>query len=112
MKVVARNIKKEDIVGYKGHMKWFEAKKEINEILMMVNEKQVNNNGVLSNVINYKESLGKLCIDSAGYAEKFFNKYQGYEPRVFIRQAVGSMYIEFAVDSWCFDGEGLLIKFE
>ena len=102
MKVEARNIKKEDIVGYKGHMKWFEAKKESNEVLMMINEKQVNKSGDLSNIINYKESFGNLCIDATEYAKEFFNKYKEYKPRVFIRQASGSMYIEYAVENWQF----------
>ena len=79
---------------------------------MMVNEKQVNKYGDLPNIINYKESFGKLCIDSTEYAEKFFNKYKDYKTRVFIRQAAVSMYIEYAVDSWSFDGEGLFIRFE
>ena len=79
---------------------------------MMVNEKQVNKYGDFPNIINYKESLGKLCIDSTEYAEKFFNKYKEYKPRVFIRQAAGSMYIEYAVECWSFDGVGLFIRFE
>ena len=112
MKIVARNVKKEEIVGYKGHMKWFQAKKEANEIIMMVNEKQVNKNGDRNNVVNYKDSFAKLCIDSTEYAEKFFNTYKEFTPRVFIRQAAGSMYIEYAVESWSFDGEGLYVKFE
>jgi hypothetical protein len=112
MKMVTRNIKKEDIVGYKGHMRWFQAKKETKEIIMMVNEKQVNKYGDFPNIVNYKECFAKLCIDSTEYAEKFFNTYKEFKPRVFIRQAAGSMYIEYAVDSWSFDGEGLLVKFE
>jgi hypothetical protein len=42
----------------------------------------------------------------------FFNKYKEYKPRVFIRQAAGSMYIEYDVVSWSFDGEGLYVKFQ
>lgn len=60
MKLVAKNLKKENILGYKEHMKWVEAKKENNEILMMVNEKQIN-----------EYAVDSWSVDSEGLFVKF-----------------------------------------
>lgn len=38
MKILSRNLKREDIVGYRGQMHWFERKLDNDEVLLLINE--------------------------------------------------------------------------
>lgn len=111
MKVVQRNVKREDIVNQQGFMKWFKINKENNEILLLINETQTTEMGERVNVIKYKENFGRISIDSAEFGQEFFEKHKQYNPRIFIRQAAGNSYIEYAIDDWGTDEEGLFINF-
>lgn len=111
MKVLQRNLTREDIAKHKGFMAWFKIDKENNEILLLINEKQVTENGERVNVINYKENFGRISIDSPEFGQNFFEKHKQYNPRIFIRQAAGNSYIEYAIDNWGADEEGLFINF-
>lgn len=111
MVIVDRNLSREKIVGFKGHMKWYYEDKENNELLLLINEKQTNKNGGTVNIINHKESFGRCCIDSIDYIKDFFEKYKGHKPRVFLRQFTGNLFNEYEVESWSVDDEGLYIKF-
>lgn len=111
MKVVQRNVKREDIVNQQGFMKWFKINKENNEILLLINEAQTTETGEIVNVIKYKENFGRISIDSAEYGQKFFEDHKQYDPRIFIRQSAGNLYIEYAIDNWGADEEGLYINF-
>lgn len=111
MVIVDRNLSREKIVGHKGHMKWFHEDKENREVLLLINEKQINKYGDIVNIINHKESFGRLCVDSIYYIKDFFEKYKGHKPRVFLRQFTGNLFNEYEVESWSVDEEGLYVKF-
>lgn len=111
MKVLQRNVKREDIVNQQGFMKWFKIDKENNEILLLINEKLTTDNGESVNVINYKENFGRISIDSAEFGQKFFEKHKQYNPRIFIRLDAGKLYNEYAIDNWGTDEDGLFINF-
>lgn len=111
MRVLQRNIKREDIVKYRGHMSWFSINRDDNEILLLINEKQTSKTGDRVNIINYRENFGRISVDSAEYGQKFFEDHKQCKPRAFIRQASGNLFNEYAIDNWATDEDGLFINF-
>jgi hypothetical protein len=112
MKIITGNLKREEIVGYSGHMHWYERNQEDNEILLLINEKEDNENGEIVNMINHKENFGRISIDVPHYGIRFYEENKSSTPRAFIRQCTGRLFNEYEVDSWGADEKGLYIKFK
>ena len=108
MKILARNLKKEEIALQKGYMKWY---KVINneELRFFINESKRDENGDLSNIIDWKNNIAYLCISSREYNEKFYANHKNLKARLFVKENDNSLYNELAVVDWYLSEKGIIV---
>ena len=110
MKKLSSNLKKEEVALSKGYMRWYRAVD--NEIRLFVNEKAVNEQGLLLNKIYWKENRGILCVDGIEYAAKFYEAYKDYKVRFYIKAEIGALYSEYEVEKWGLCDRGIEVIFK
>ena len=109
MKRISEALKKEQIAGSKGYVKWFRVID--GQLRLFVNENSVNKQGEKLNFIYYKENKALLCLDDITCSNDFYEKYKNYDVRVFIKFDSYTLYNEYEVKSFGICNEGLEVLF-
>ncbi|MBK1809514.1 hypothetical protein JHL18_02495 [Clostridium sp. YIM B02505] len=63
-------------------------------------------------MINFRESFERVSRDVPEYGKEFYEDHKNLKPRVFIRQAAGTLFNEYAIERWGTDDKGIFIKFK
>ena len=109
MKVLQRGLKKEEIALQKGYMKWYKVINN-NELRFFINESKRDENGYLSNLIDWKNNIAYLCISSKEYNEKFYSKHKNLKARLFAKENDNSLYNELGVKDWYLSEKGIIVN--
>ena len=110
MKKLATNLKKEEIAMAKGYMQWYRLVE--GELRLFINEKQKNDEGILHNIIDWKNNIAYLCINDFEYSKGFYEKNKNYKVRIFVKANAGNLYSEYAVKSWSLGEKSLEVIME
>lgn len=105
MKKLRSNLKKEEIAGSKGYMKWYRTFD--NEIRLFVNERALNEKNEVLNKVLWKENKALLCIGSTEYNKNFYEKFKAYTVKFFVKSDVGALYSEYEVKEWFLGEEAI-----
>ena len=105
MKKLRSNLKKEEIAGSKGYMKWYRTFD--NEIRLFVNERALNENNEPLNKILWKENKALLCIGGMEYNKDFYGKFKDYTVKFFVKSDMGALYSEYEVKEWFLGEEAI-----
>lgn len=98
MKKLRDNLKKEEIAGSKGYMKWYRAFD--NEVRLFINERCLNANNEIVNKIFWKENRALICIGANEDNKWFYEKYKDYDAKFFVKSDVGALYSEYEIKEW------------
>ena len=105
MKKLRSNLKKEEIAGSKGYMKWYRAFD--NEIRVFINERFTNENNEIVNKILWKENKALICIGAIKHSEWFYERYKDYDLKFFVKSDMGALYSEYEVKEWFLGEDGI-----
>lgn len=109
MKKIGENLKKEQIAGCKGYMRWYRIID--GELRLFINEKALNDNGEKLNNVYYTKNVAYLCVDGMDYCNKFYERFKEFPVRVYIKSDLGTLYNEFEVKSFGICDKGLEVIF-
>ena len=108
MKVLQRGLRKEEIAMQKGYMKWYKVING-NELRFFINESKQDENGDLSNLIDWKNNIAYLCISSSEYNEKFYSNHKDLKARLFVKENDNALYNELGVKGWYLSEKGIIV---
>ena len=109
MKVLQRGLKKEEIALQKGYMRWYKVI-DNSEIRFFINESKRDENGDLSNIIDWKNNIAYLCISSKEYNKNFYSKHKNLKARLFAKENDNSLYNELGVKDWYLSEKGIIVN--
>lgn len=113
MKVLRRDLKMEDIVGFQGWMRWLYLDKENNVINIMVKSDLKNKeNNEQVNSLNFKGKYVLACMDLDMEAKNkiFEEQLKDYTPRLFYKGSGSKYFVEYEVKNIKVVEEGIRIN--